>query len=156
MKPDTYTQLYIQLVFSPNPQTPVYNIESQEELFKYTSNLIDLLGHKSLGVNGMHDHIHIFYGMKPDISVSDTVKEIKRFSTSFLKEKGLVRGFNWQHGFGAFSYSRSQLNNVITYIKNQKEHHKKFSFEDEYKELLKRFEIDFNEKYLFDFSHRND
>lgn len=156
MKPDVFTQLYIQLVFSPKPKTPILRVEHQTELFKYVSRLVDIMGHKSLGVNGMYDHIHIFYGMKPDLSVSETVKEIKRLSTSFIKEKGFARGFHWQHGYGAFSYSRSQLDNVISYIKNQKDHHKKFCFEDEYKSLLKLFGIEFNEKYLFDFSHKKE
>ena len=99
----------------------------------------------------MPDHIHIFFGIKPSIAVSDLVRDIKNNSTNFINEKKFVEGkFSWQEGYGAFSYSHSQINSVYHYIMNQKQHHRKKSFKDEYLELLRKFEIDYNEKYLFE------
>ncbi len=98
----------------------------------------------------MPDHIHIFIGMKPSSSISDLVREVKKSSTEFIKEKNFCRHkFNWQEGYGAFSYSHSHIDRVIKYIRNQKEHHKRKSFRTEYIDFLKRFEIEFNARYLF-------
>ena len=99
----------------------------------------------------MYDHIHIFYSMKPSLSISETVKEVKRVSSNFIKDEGLLRNFHWQKGYGAFSYSRSQIDNVIKYIMNQREHHQNKTFRVEYIEFLEKFEIEYDPKYLFDF-----
>nr|NQU90239.1 transposase [Bacteroidota bacterium] len=151
MTPGTFTQLYTQVVFSPHIYCPISSLSHQETIFKFVSGTIASMGHKSLAVNGMYDHIHIFFGLKPDISISDTVKEVKRSSTNFIKEQGFLKKFNWQVGYGAFSYSRSQISNVINYIINQREHHKKKTFKEEYIEFLTEFGIEYNPKYLFDF-----
>ena len=104
-----------------------------------------------LAINGMPDHIHLLIGMKPACCLSDPVREIKKSSNDFVKESRFTKfKFNWQEGFGAFSYSHSQLNDVIAYVMNQKEHHKGKSFKEEYIEFLKEFKIDYNEKYLFE------
>jgi len=123
----------------------------QDSLYRFVTGIVNQLGHKSLAVNGMHDHIHILFGMKPSLSISDTVKEIKRVSSRFIKEEGKILKFEWQTGYGTFSYSRSDIDKVIKYIINQKEHHKKETFREEYMRLLKEFEIEYKSEYLFDF-----
>ena len=105
-----------------------------------------------LAINGMPDHIHILIGMKPNCNLSDLVREIKKSSNSFVKEKRFTPyKFEWQSGYGAFSYSHSALDNVIAYISNQKEHHKKRTFKEEYIEFLEKYEVDYKPEYLFDF-----
>ncbi len=99
----------------------------------------------------MYDHVHVFYGMKPTISPPETVKEIKRVSSVFLKDEGCLHNFGWQSGYGGFSYGKSQIDNVIKYIIHQREHHKKKTFQEEYIEFLEKFEIEYNPKYLFEF-----
>ena len=104
-----------------------------------------------LAVNGVHNHIHFFIGMMPSCCLSDLVREIKKATNSFIKEKKFSRfKFEWQEGYGAFSYSHSQLDNVISYIMNQKEHHKKQTFKEEYQDFLRKFEIEFKDEYLFE------
>ena len=106
---------------------------------------------KSIIVNGMPDHVHVFFGLRPSMSISDLVRDLKNNSTNFINEKRLLKGkFSWQEGYGAFSYSHSHINNVYDYILNQEEHHKKRTFKEEYIALMKKFNIEFNEKYLFE------
>lgn len=105
-----------------------------------------------IAIGGIENHVHILLGIKPNIALSDLVREIKANSSRFINEKKFVRGkFAWQEGFGAFSYSHSQLGDVIRYIQNQEEHHRKTNFKDEYLKFLRKYEVDFEEKYLFDF-----
>jgi len=151
MIPGVFSQVFIQLIFSPKLFCPIQSINLQDRLFRYISGIVNELGHKSLSVNGMYDHVHIFYGMKTNIDISATVKEIKRVSSVFLKEEGLMQKFQWQNGYGAFSYSKSHVDRVIKYIMNQREHHKTRSFREEYIDYLKQFEIDFDERFLFEF-----
>jgi putative transposase len=152
MKPGTYTQIYLHFVFVVSHREYLIHEKHQNEIFSFIAGLINSMGHKSLAVNGMPDHVHVFMGFNPDKSPSETVKEIKRATTNFINSQNWFCGkFNWQSGYGGFSYSRSQIGNVISYISNQKEHHKKQSFKDEYLEMLRKFEIDFDKKYLFDF-----
>jgi len=147
----TFSQIYIQVVFSPFKHENIIGSDWEEELYKYIGGIIRNKGQKLIAVNGMPDHIHIFFGIKPSIAISDLVRDIKNNSTNFLNEKGFVKGkFSWQEGYGAFSYSHSQIDSVYQYIMNQKEHHRKKSFKEEYLELLKKFEIDYDEKYLFE------
>jgi len=123
----------------------------EEELYKYITGIVQNKGQKMLAINGMPDHIHLVVGMKPSCCLSDLVREIKKSSNTFIAEKKLSKfKFEWQEGYGAFSYSHSALNNVISYVKNQKEHHKKKTFKDEYKDFLKIYEIEFNDEYLFE------
>jgi putative transposase len=149
--PGTYSQIYIQIVFSPYKRKNLISNNWSEELYKYIGGIIKNKGQKLIAVNGMPDHIHIFVNIKPSISVSDLVRDIKNNSTNFINEKRLVKGiFSWQGGFGAFSYSLSQIDTVYNYIMNQKEHHNKESFKEEYLEMLRNFDIEFEEKYLFE------
>ncbi len=152
MKPGSYTQIYIHYVFVVSHKTYLIHEKQQIEVFPFISGLINSMGHKSLAVNGMPDHIHVFMGFNPDKSPSETIKEIKRATTNFINSKKWFQGnFSWQTGYGGFSYSRSQIDSVIHYIKNQKNHHKKKTFKEEYLEILKKFDVDFDERYLFDF-----
>ena len=146
----TYSQIYIQIVFAVKNRQALIASSWEEELYKYITGIVQNKGQKMLAINGMPNHIHIFIGMKPSCCLSDLVREVKKASNNFIKEKGFSKyKFEWQEGFGAFSYSHSSLNNVIGYIKNQKVHHKTRSFKEEYLDFLEKFEIEFNDEYLF-------
>jgi putative transposase len=120
-------------------------------LYKYITGIVSNKEQKMLAINGMPDHIHFLIGMKPSCCLSDLVREVKKSSNEFIKEKRFTKfKFQWQEGYGAFSYSHSSLDNVIDYIMNQKEHHKKKTFKEEYIEFLKRFEIEYKPEYLFE------
>jgi REP element-mobilizing transposase RayT len=137
-------------VFAVQNRQALINPSWESELFKYLSGIIKNKGQKPLAINGVSDHIHLFIGIKPDCSISDLVREIKKASNSFVNEKKFTPfQFNWQEGFGAFSYSQSQIPTVIHYIENQKEHHRKSSFKEEYLSFLKSFDIEFKNEYLF-------
>ena len=152
MKPGVFTQLYIHLVFSPKYRERLLIREIRSELFGYISGIITNRKHKSIIINGMPDHIHVLIGANPNDKISDLVGCIKRDSSSFINEKNWFRGkFHWQDGYGAFSYGRSQLNDIYNYIAKQEIHHKRRTFREEYTALLKKFEIEYDDKYLFDF-----
>jgi len=152
MKPGVFTQLYIHLVFAPKFRDRLLKKEIRAEVFSYISGIITKRKNKSIIINGMEDHVHILIGLNPSDSISDIVGTVKKSSSAFINEKGWFRGkFHWQDGYGAFSYGRSQLDHVYRYIKNQEIHHRKRTFREEYIELLKRFEIEYDEKYLFKF-----
>lgn len=147
---NTYTQIHIQFVFSVKYREGVIGSSWKEELYKYISGIIKSNNHKLLAINGMPDHLHIFIGIRPTQSISDLMQDVKGNSSKWINEKKFLKSkFEWQEGYGAFSYSKSQVNNVIDYIKNQETHHKTKSFKEEYIEFLKIFEIDFDEKYIF-------
>lgn len=147
----TFSQIYIQIVFAVQNRESVISASWEEELYKYISGIVKNKGQKMLAINGMPDHVHIFIGIKPSCSISDLVREIKKSSHDFINEKGFSKiKFNWQEGYGAFSYSHSHIDTVVKYIMNQKEHHKKQSFRDEYLEFLKKFEVEYKDEYLFD------
>lgn len=147
----TFSKIYIQLVFAVKNRDSLINQEWEEELYKYISGIVKNKEQKLLAINGMPDHIHIMIGMKPNCCLSDLVREIKKSSNDFINANKFSRyKFQWQEGYGAFSYSHSALDNVITYIQNQKEHHKKNSFKDEYKDFLTKFQIDHKDEYLFE------
>lgn len=147
----TYSQLYIQVVFAVKGRENLIAKTWKDDLHKYISGIITNKEQKSIIVNGMPDHIHAFIGLSPSMKISDLVRDIKNNSSNFINDRKLVNGrFSWQAGYGAFSYSHSHIENVYNYILNQEEHHKKRSFREEYLELLKKFEIEYNEKYLFE------
>jgi REP element-mobilizing transposase RayT len=149
--PGTFTQLYVQIVFAVKGRLSLIPTQHKSELNQYIAGIIKGKNHKSIIVNGMPDHIHAFIGLKPVMAISDLVRDIKKNSSKFINDKKWVKGkFQWQEGYGAFSYSHSQIENVYKYILNQEQHHKKKSFREEYLELLKKFEIEYNEKYLFE------
>ena len=147
---NTYTQVHIQAVFAVQNRASLIQKEWKDELYQYITGIIQNHNHKVLAINGMPDHVHIFFGMRPTQSLSALMQDIKEYSSKWINSKGLVRGkFSWQEGYGAFSYSKSHVNKVIKYIKNQEEHHKKRKFTEEYLDLLKKFEVDYNEAYIF-------
>lgn len=147
----TFSQIYIQIIFAVKGRNSLISGSWEDELYKYTTGIISNKDQKLLAINGMPDHIHILIGMKPNCCLSDLVREINKSTNEFINEKKFTNfGFQWQEGYGAFSYSHSSLDNVISYINNQKEHHKKKSFKDEYIGFLTNFKIEFKDEYLFD------
>lgn len=147
---NTYTQIHIQIVFAVKFRQAQIKNEFKTKLYKYITGIIQQRKHKLIAINGMPDHIHIFIGMRPNQSLSDLVKEIKSISSKWINEnKFLPYQFEWQDSYGAFSYGKSQIDSVVKYINNQEEHHKKESFRSEYIKFLEKFEIDFDEKYIF-------
>ena len=147
---NTYSQIYIQIIFAVQGRESLININWEEELFKYITGIVTSKVQKMIAINGVEDHIHFLIGMKPSCNISDLVREIKKSSNLFISNKKFCKqSFNWQEGFGAFSYSHSSLTNVIKYIENQKEHHKKKSFKEEYLEFLEKFSVDYKDEYLF-------
>ena len=150
---DTYTQIYIQTVFAVQGRQSLIRNEWRDELFKYITGIVRNQDQKLYVINGTPNHIHLLLSLKPTVTLSDLIRDIKANSSKFINEKRWVMGeFQWQEGFGAFSYGHSQLDSVIAYINNQDEHHRKKTFEEEYLALLKKFNIDYNEKYLFDWA----
>jgi putative transposase len=147
----TFSQIYIQVVFAVKYRQSLIREEWEERLYKYITGVVQKKEQKMLAINGISDHIHFFIGMKPSCCLSDLVREVKKSSNDFINDNKFCRDtFSWQGGFGAFSYSHSQIHNVANYIENQKEHHKKVSFRREYLKLLKEFKIEYEERYLFD------
>jgi len=145
--------MYVQLVFAVEHRENLLIKEIRPRVFEYISGIITSLNHKSIIINGVSDHIHILLGLNPAKSVSDTVHDIKRSSSLFINENRLtVRKFSWQNGYGGFTYSRSQIGRVYKYIQNQEAHHAKKSFRDEYLSLLEKYEVDYDPRFLFDFS----
>jgi REP element-mobilizing transposase RayT len=152
MKPGAYTQNYVHLVLAVKHREAALSKDIREKVFSYISGVATSLKHKSLIVNGVSDHVHILIGLNPNVSISATVRDIKRASATFINEERLCKHqFYWQEGYGSFTYSRSQISRVYRYIENQEQHHAKKKFRDEYIEFLKRNEIYFDERYLFDF-----
>jgi REP element-mobilizing transposase RayT len=152
MVPGTFTQIYLQFVIAVKFREARLNSKHQTEVFSFISGLINSMGHKSYAVNGMPDHVHIFMSFSPAHSPAETIKEIKRASTNFINEKGWFKNkFLWQNGYGCFSYSRSQIDDVVKYILNQQNHHSKRSFREEYIDFLRKFEVEYNEQFLFEF-----
>jgi REP element-mobilizing transposase RayT len=148
----TYSQIYLQVVFAVKGRENLIAQSWKDELHKYISGIIKEKEQKPIIVNGMPDHIHAFIGLKPSMRISDLVRDIKNNSSKFINEKGWLKGkFSWQEGYGVFSYSHSHIERVYNYILNQEEHHRKKTFKDEYLELLKKFNIEFKEAYVFDF-----
>jgi REP element-mobilizing transposase RayT len=148
---NTYTQIYIHVVFAVQGRQNLIPKEHKEELHKYITGIVQNKGHKLIAINSMPDHAHVFIGMKPNMALSDLVRDIKNNSSNFINEKKWVRGkFNWQKGFGAFSHSHSQVDAVAKYILTQEKHHEKKTFKQEYLEMLKKFAVEYDEKYLFE------
>ena len=147
---NTYTQLHIQFVFAVQNRMSLIQPSWEEELFKYTTGIIKNHKHKLIAINGMADHIHLFIGLHPAQSISNLMQVVKGESSEWINNKRFINGkFQWQEGYGAFSYGHSQVTQVYNYIMNQKEHHKKRSFLDEYTELLRKFDVPYDPKYIF-------
>ncbi len=154
---NTYSQIYIQIVFTVSGRRNLINHAWKDELHKYIAGIIEGNGQKSIIVNGMPDHIHAFVGLKPSMAISNLVRDIKAGSSNFIHTQNFVRGnFSWQEGFGAFSYNHSQIDRVYNYILNQEMHHKKFNFREEYYRFLKEHNISSDERYLFKWIEENE
>jgi REP element-mobilizing transposase RayT len=147
---NTYSQIYLQVVFAVQCRQCLIRPEFREEVQKYMTGITTERGQKLLAVYCMPDHTHLLIGLRPAIALSELVRDIKTGSSNFINSKGWVLGrFCWQEGFGAFSYGHSQLAGVIRYVRNQPEHHARKSFRDEYLQLLKRFEVEHDERFIF-------
>jgi putative transposase len=146
---NTYTQIHIQFVFAVKYRDGLILPAFKEELYQYIAGIIRANNHKLLAINGMPDHVHIFLGMRPTQSISDLMQDIKGSSSKWINEKKFLQvKFEWQEGYGAFSYSKSQVEDVIKYIRCQDEHHRKVTFQDEYLKFLKAFDVEFDERYI--------
>ena len=147
---NTYTQIHIQVVFTVQNRDCIIQNSWKEELYKYISGVIQNHKHKVLAINGMPDHLHILIGMRPTQSLSDLMQDVKGSSSKWINQKRFTKGkISWQEGFGAFSYGKSQITQVIDYIKNQELHHQKRTFLEEYKDFLEKFEVDFDQRFIF-------
>jgi REP element-mobilizing transposase RayT len=147
---NTYTQIHIQTVFAVQNRQSLIGDEWKEDLYKYMTSIIQNNNHKLLQINGMPDHVHILFGLRPVQAISNLMKQVKQDSSKWINQNRLARGkFSWQEGYGAFSYSKSQLPRVVKYIQNQQEHHKTKSFREEYLGLLKTHGVDYDERYIF-------
>lgn len=148
---DTFSQIYIQIVFAVKGRNSLIHPSWEEQLYQYITGIVTNKGQKMIAINGMPDHIHFLIGMKPTCCLSDLIREIKKSSNIYIHENNFVKGkFEWQAGFAAFSYGHSDLVRVIRYIELQKEHHKKTRFKDEYIHFLNQFNIEFKNEYLFE------
>lgn len=146
---NTYTQIHLQLIFAVKYRAAMIDKSWKDELYKYITGIVQGNKHKLIIINGVQDHLHLLVGFRPHQSLSDLLQDIKGQSSKWINDRKFTKSkFNWQEGYGAFSYSHSHLNNVINYIRNQEEHHKKTNFMDEYKSFLKSFEIEFDEQYI--------
>ena len=149
--PNTFHQIYLQFVFAVQGRQSLIDKKHKEELHKYITSLVQARKAKMLAVHCMPDNLHLFTGFAPSAYIPDSVKEIKVESNDFIKNKRWAKGnFNWQEGYGVFSYGHSQINAVCRYVLNQEQHHKKKTFKEEYQEFLRKFEVPFEEKYLFE------
>lgn len=147
---DSYTQIHLQFVFAVKYRQALIHRSWKAELYKYITGIIQNNGHKLLAINGVSDHIHILVGMRPTQSVADLLKDIKANSSKWINEQRFTpKKFEWQAGYGAFSYSKSHVPNVIAYIERQEEHHMKQSLREEYLAFLEEFEIDYKREYIF-------
>jgi len=146
---NTYTQLYIHYIFAVQNRISLINKKWKEQLYKYINGIIIQQGHKPFAINGMPDHIHVLVSMSPKQAPSDLMFDVKRSSTLWINEHKFVSGkFSWQEGFGAFSYSKSQIPLIVNYIEDQEKHHKKQTFYEEYLDFLKLYEVEFDERYV--------
>jgi len=149
---NTFSQIYIQTVFAVSGRLSLITSDFKEELHKYITGIVQKQGQKLIRINGMSDHLHILIGLKPAMALANLVRDIKSDSSEWVNRKKLARGkFAWQEGYGAFSYGHSQLDTIVRYIMNQEKHHRRRSFKDEYLTLLRKFEVEFKEEYVFQF-----
>lgn len=146
---NTYTQIYLQLVFAVQDRISLVEKSWKDELYKYITGIIRANKHKLIAINGPSNHIHIFIGYKPHQLIPDLLQDIKGSSSKWINEKKLVKGkFQWQEGYGAFSYEHTKIDAVVKYIQNQEEHHRTKKFQEEYIEFLKEFNISYDERYI--------
>ncbi len=148
---NTFSQIYIQAVFAVKGRDNLIQADWKSTLHAYMAGIIKAKGHKPILINGIENHVHVFFGLKPAMAVADLIRDVKNNSTNFINENGWVRDrFAWQEGYGAFSYGHSQIDQVYKYIQNQEAHHRKKTFREEYLEFLQKFDVPYDERYLFD------
>jgi|UniRef100_A0A7V3E5G9 REP element-mobilizing transposase RayT len=146
---NTYTQIYLHIVFAVQNRISLIHPQWKNDLYKYITGIIQNNGHKLIAINGVSNHLHIAVGYKPNQLIPDLLQDIKANSSKWINEKRFIKGkFNWQSGYGAFSFSHSQIDAVIKYINNQEQHHKKITFREEYMEMLEKYNVQFDEKYI--------
>jgi putative transposase len=146
---NTFTQIYLHLVFAVQNKISLINPEWKAELYKYITGIVQNNSHKSIAINGVSNHLHVAVGYKPNQLIPDLLQDIKGYSSKWINNKKFVRGkFTWQQGYGAFSFSHSQIDRLVKYINNQEQHHKKETFREEYIQLLKKYNIPFDDKYI--------
>ena len=147
---NTYHQIYLQIVFAVKYRKAVIDKTWGKKLHGVIGNLVNEANCKNIIVNGVEDHIHCFVGLKPVVSVSELMKTVKAKSSKYINDHSLTKSrFEWQEGYGVFSYSQSHVDKVFKYIQNQEAHHAKQNFRDEYLEFLKKFKIEYDEQYIF-------
>lgn len=147
---NTYTQIHIQAVFAVQNRDCIIGSSWKDELYKYITGIIQNHNHRVLEINGMPDHVHVLFGMRPTQSLSALMQDIKGDSSKWINQKGFVKSkFSWQEGYGAFSYSKSHVDAAIDYIRNQEVHHRKKTFIEEYHEFLEKFGVEYDERYIF-------
>jgi REP element-mobilizing transposase RayT len=147
---NTFTQIHIHAVFAVQNRISLINKSWQKRLYKYIIAIVQKHGHKALSIGGMPDHVHILFGFRPTQALSHLMQEVKRDSSEWINQEKLVMGkFSWQEGYGAFSYSKSHISQVATYIETQEKHHKKNTFLEEYKKILHDFDLEYEEQYIF-------
>ncbi|MFZ0061898.1 MAG: IS200/IS605 family transposase [Pyrinomonadaceae bacterium] len=149
---NTFSRIYIQAVFAVSGRQSLIMPKFKEELYKYITGIVRNQGQKLIAINGVEDHLHMLIGLRPAMALADLIRDVKADSSNFVNDNKWVRGkFSWQEGYGAFSYGHSQLDTIIRYIQNQEEHHRRRSFRNEYLSLLRKFDIAFEDKYIFEF-----
>jgi REP element-mobilizing transposase RayT len=147
---NTYTQIHIQCVMAVKYRNSLIQPSWKDQLQKYITGIVQNYGHKMLAINNMPDHLHMFFGFRPNQSLSDLMRIVKSESTKWINDKQFPPAvFNWQEGYGAFSYSRSHVKKITEYVLNQEEHHRKMTFLEEYQIFLNQFEIEYDERYVF-------
>lgn len=147
----TFSQMYVQIVVAVKGRENLLQKPWRDEVFRYMAGIVKGKNQKPIIVNGTATHVHLFVGLKPSMAVSELTRDVKNNSSNFINDRKFVRGkFSWQEGFGCFTYAHSQIDNVYRYILNQEEHHHRKTFREEYLEMMQRFEIKYNEKFLFD------
>ncbi|MCX8105780.1 MAG: IS200/IS605 family transposase [Ignavibacterium album] len=146
---NTYTQIYLHIVFAVQNRISLIHPQWKNDLYKYITGIIQNNGHKLIAINGVSNHLHIAVGYKPNQLIPDLLQDIKANSSKWINEKRFIKGkFNWQSGYGAFSFSHSQIDAVVKYLNNQEQHHKKKTFREEYMEMLEKYNVQFDEKYI--------
>ncbi|MFI5140194.1 MAG: IS200/IS605 family transposase [Sphingobacteriales bacterium] len=147
---NTYHQIYLQTIFAVKYRKAVIEKEWKNQLFAVIGNLINEANCNTIIVNGVEDHVHCFIGLKPVVSVSELMKTVKAKSSKYINDHSLTpERFEWQEGYGVFSYGQSQVDDVYKYVQNQELHHQKQTFRDEYLNFLKKFKVEFDEQYIF-------
>lgn len=147
---NTYTQIHIQAVVAVKFRSSVIQSFWNQRLHQYITGIVQNNNHKMLCINSMPDHLHLFFGFRPTQSLSDLMRMVKGESSEWINKNKLTSSiFRWQEGYGAFSYARSQVKAVAQYVENQEIHHRKISFLEEYKNFLKKFEVEYEDQYIF-------